>query len=330
MEDLFYRKHGYWASGSAVAEEIADDLLEATKDLYESGAAFRLRVVDRFDEARRMAASANVEIIRPRTGQLLLGDVPAISVGAGGQALGIPGGVQFGDATTVFLPLSPTRLATLSSADRWSTMAQVNKQNITVGSGRIVSTVSVDGGLVRGEGGPIRPQLVVPLGIQMNPMPEEATLAVCSVTAWLSTDMTAMPHQMICPPTSRSLIPGLYAHSFPSGPTDHTVELRFFLSQVEVEDIEQRRHAVNDGLFQMYLGLEVVVAGVEIFNSFGPGQAPKPTPWPVQYGLFSRMLPFWTTQVSPVWVQIEQSRWVREVLPGFAGVEVWVSSPEPP
>jgi hypothetical protein len=95
------------------------------------------------------------------------------------------------------------------------------------------------------------------------------------------------------------------------------VELRFFLTQAEVEDVEERRHAVKDGLFQMYLGLEVVVAGVEIFNSYGPGQAPKPTPWPVQYGLFSRMLPFWTTQVSPVWVQIEQSRWVRDVLPGL-------------
>lgn len=123
MEELFRRKHGYWAGGSAVAEEMADDLLETTRNLYESGAAFRLRVVDVFDEARRMAASANLEIIRPRhTGQFLLGDVPAISIGAGGHALGIPGGVTFGDATTVFLPLSPTRLAALSSADRFEAM----------------------------------------------------------------------------------------------------------------------------------------------------------------------------------------------------------------
>jgi len=120
MAELFRQKHGYWASGTAVAEEIADGLLAATQALYDSGAAFRLRVVDVFDEARRMAASANLEIIRPRRGgQFLLGDVPAISIGAGGHALGIPGGVPFGAATTVFLPLSPTRLVALSSADRF-------------------------------------------------------------------------------------------------------------------------------------------------------------------------------------------------------------------
>ncbi len=121
MEELFYLKHGYVASGSAVAEEIADDLLSTATDLYRSGSYFRLRVVDIFEETRRMAASARLEIIRPRQGQsrFLLGDVPAISVGAGGHALGIPGGVPFGDATTVFLPLSPTRLAALSKVDRF-------------------------------------------------------------------------------------------------------------------------------------------------------------------------------------------------------------------
>jgi hypothetical protein len=35
------------------------------------------------------------------------------------QALGIAGGVPFGDATTVILPLCPTRLAALSPADKF-------------------------------------------------------------------------------------------------------------------------------------------------------------------------------------------------------------------
>jgi hypothetical protein len=133
MEELFYLKHGFVASGSAVAEEIVDDLLSAAAALYQSGAYFRLRVVDVFEEARRMVASARLEIIRPRRGRFnfLLGDVPAISVGTGGQALGIPGGVPFGDATTVFLPLSPTRLAALSSVDRFEAVgaAAVRRAN---------------------------------------------------------------------------------------------------------------------------------------------------------------------------------------------------------
>lgn len=134
MEALFYRKHGFVATGPTVAEEIADDLLRTVKQLYENGSYFRLRVVDLFEEARRMAASARLEIIRPRGSQsrFLLGDVPAISFDAGGNALGIPGGVPFGAATTVFLPLSPTRLAALSRTDRFEAVTatavrQVNR-----------------------------------------------------------------------------------------------------------------------------------------------------------------------------------------------------------
>ena len=121
MEELFYQKHGYYAGGSTVAEEIADDLLSTATALNQSGAYFRLRVVDLFEEARRMAAASSLEIIwsRGRQFQFLLGDVPAITIGAGGAALGIPGGVPFGDATTVFLPLSPWRLAALRRTDNF-------------------------------------------------------------------------------------------------------------------------------------------------------------------------------------------------------------------
>jgi hypothetical protein len=125
MDALFYRKHGFVATGPSVAEEIADDLLRAATALYQSGSYFRLRVVDVFEETRRMAASARLEILRPRRrpSRFLLGDVPAISVGPGGHALGIPGGVPFADAATVVLPLSPMRLAALSREDTFEAVA---------------------------------------------------------------------------------------------------------------------------------------------------------------------------------------------------------------
>lgn len=119
IEHLFYLKHGFYASGTAVADEIAGDLLKDATTLHESGAAFRLRVIDIFEATRRMAASAKLEIIRPRRGQFLLGDEPAISYPRDQQAFGASERVPFGDAVTVILPLSPTRLAALSSADRF-------------------------------------------------------------------------------------------------------------------------------------------------------------------------------------------------------------------
>jgi hypothetical protein len=142
-------------------------------------------------------------------------------------------------------------------------------------------------------------------------------LAVTAISARLSTDVNAAQQHMICQPISKSLVPGFYARSLPHGPNDHTVELRFFLSQAEVEDVERRRQAVQGNVFSLYLGLEAEVAGLQTFNEVVHGQTPEPTPWPIHYGLFSRVLPFWTTQISPLSVQIDQSRWVSDVLPGL-------------
>ncbi|HUC23186.1 MAG TPA: DUF4238 domain-containing protein [Streptosporangiaceae bacterium] len=116
MEELFYQKHGYWAGGSTVAGEIADDLLSGATALTQSGAYFRLRVVDIFEEASRMASAARLEILWSRRSRFhfLFGDVPAVT---------IPDGAPFGHATTVFLPLSPTRLAALSRTDRFGAVA---------------------------------------------------------------------------------------------------------------------------------------------------------------------------------------------------------------
>jgi hypothetical protein len=196
-------------------------------------------------------------------------------------------------------------------------VAQINKQSILLGGGRIVGTVSVDGGAVRAEGGPIRPQLVVPVIIEMNPQPDEAMLAVVWLFARLGFDQHASPHQIVCQPISHQLMTGFHTHSLPHGSTDHTEYLRFFLTPAEVEDVERRRQGSSTEVFQLFLGLDPLIAAMKSYNSYGPGETPEQTPWNIQFGLFSQVLPFWTSQVSPVWINIEQSTWVRNVLPGL-------------
>jgi hypothetical protein len=93
--------------------------------------------------------------------------------------------------------------------------------------------------------------------------------------------------------------------------------LRFYLTPAEVEDVEQRRHAANADVFQLYLGLDAIVAGMKSFNQVRPGQPSEQMPWDIQFGMFAQVLPFWTSRVDPVWVQIEQSTWVKNVLPGL-------------
>jgi hypothetical protein len=195
-------------------------------------------------------------------------------------------------------------------------MAQVSKQSIVLG-GHFVGAVSIDGGAIRGDGGPIRPQLVVPLTIEMSPQPDEAMLALVWLSARLAFDQHASPHKLACQPTSFALMDGFHAHSLPHGTTEHTASLRFFLSQAEVEDLERHRHSTSTEIVELYLGLDPLIAAMKSFNQVGPGQASEPTPWNIQFGMFSQVLPFWTSRIDPVRIQIEQSTWVRDVLPGL-------------
>lgn len=116
VEALYYMKHRlYPPHGDRARHEIADDLLAQTRQLADSGALFRLRVVDLFEKACEMAGWMGVRILRPRRGEFLIGDVPVIPLDEISGAFGLShGGVAFGDATMVVLPLGPRRLAALT------------------------------------------------------------------------------------------------------------------------------------------------------------------------------------------------------------------------
>jgi hypothetical protein len=151
-------------------------------------------------------------------------------------------------------------------------MAQVSKQHITVGGNRIVGQVSVDGGALRGEGGPSKPQLVVPLTVQMNNTPAGAMLALCWLRARLATDQHSSPQGAIAQPTTELLLDNLPARSFPEGQGEHVVHLRFYLHQRDIDNLERIRHQAPSDLFPLYLHLEAVVAGVRTYNSVDGSQ----------------------------------------------------------
>jgi hypothetical protein len=196
-------------------------------------------------------------------------------------------------------------------------MAQINKQNITLGGNRIVGNVWVDGGAVRGEGGPAKPQLVLPLTIQMSNTPIDAMLALCWLRARLATDQNASAHLTIAPPTTELLLHEFPARSLPNGSGEHVVPLRFALTHAEVEEIERMRHAAPGDILTLYLGLDAVVAGLKTYNQQPPRPGTDEMPWDMHYGMLSQVLPFWRTNIAPTLVAIERSTWVRDVLPGL-------------
>lgn len=47
-------------------------------------------------------------------------------------------------------------------------MAQINDVGISLGGERIVAAISINGGEIRGEGGALRPQIVIPVKFKLN------------------------------------------------------------------------------------------------------------------------------------------------------------------
>jgi len=138
--------------------------------------------------------------------------------------------------------------------------------------GQSIGRISVDGSAVRGEDGPINPQLVVPLGVQLDNQPDEAMLAIGRLRALLGTDQSIQPAAAICPPVCEDLIganPAFRVTSRPRGQVTNPVELRFFLTPAQVEELERRRHASRGDVFNLWL--EPTVIGLKNFNRHQPG-----------------------------------------------------------
>ncbi len=58
--------------------------------------------------------------------------------------------------------------------------------------------------------GPVPPQLIVPVAIQMNPQPDDAMLVVVGLFARPATDQNASPHLAIHHPISQQLVDGFH------------------------------------------------------------------------------------------------------------------------
>ena len=187
--------------------------------------------------------------------------------------------------------------------------------------GQSMGQISVDGTKVRGEGGPINPQLVIPLEIQLDNQPDDAMLAIGRVRALLGTDQNVQPATAICPPVCEDLVgtnPAFRVTSRPSGQVTSTVELRFFLTPPQVEELERRRHASGGDVFNLWLQLEPTVIGLKNFNRHQPGTALAPRIWDTKYGEYAELVVFWAANQPPALrVDVETSTWVRSVLPGL-------------
>lgn len=194
-------------------------------------------------------------------------------------------------------------------------MANVFEQSVTVGTGQAVGAISVNGGEVKGEGGPTHPQLLIPLVIQMSPQPDESALALIGLRARLTYAQNGSLYRPVCATLYESLLSNFPAHSHPDYSPKHTVQLRFVLTQAEVAELEAVRHDARDSVFSLSLDLEPTVAALTTHNGRSADGTRQASNFGSSFGLYATVQPFWTCTVSQLTVQIEPSTWVREVLP---------------
>jgi hypothetical protein len=194
-------------------------------------------------------------------------------------------------------------------------MAQIQEQSIMLAN-RGVGKVSINGGGIRGEGGALHPQLVVPMKFDLGNFPAEAMLAVYRVKATLAAEQHPYPGNALCRPTAEDLIDNFPVHSLPQGDISRSVDLRFWLSSAEVENIETIRHKSPTSTFILHVAVEAGIAWVKTYNQMGQTAQPD-SPWEMNFGMFSQLYPFWTCRIATIQVEIDQSHWIDNVLPGL-------------
>lgn len=184
-----------------------------------------------------------------------------------------------------------------------------------------IGSISVDTTRISGEGGPINAQLVIPLDIQLCDQPDDAMLAVGSIRALLGTSDNVQANNAICPPAYEDLIaatPPFRVRSLQTGQVPGTVELRFFLTPAQVEELERRRQTNSSDSFALYLRLEPTIIGLHNFNELRSEQPLEPRVWDIKYGPYAEIAWFSSTKRSEnLRVDIETSTWVNKVLPGL-------------
>jgi hypothetical protein len=79
----FYKEKGLYPAGGEALGIFAEELMELSLTLADSGALWRERVESLYLQARAMTEAAGLEILTPRGGEFLIGDVPALTVRAG-------------------------------------------------------------------------------------------------------------------------------------------------------------------------------------------------------------------------------------------------------
>jgi hypothetical protein len=189
---------------------------------------------------------------------------------------------------------------------------------VVLGGGPAIGKVRIDESSIRAEGGPNLPQLVIPIKFELDPQSAGKHFVVTQLKASLFTDHQTFPTSLACPPVTHGMTGGFIAWTMTNGTTSsNSLELRFFPSAQNIEEMELRRRRTANELFFLYLKLEPVVASASHLNQVQPGQELPRSEYDIRFGMHSEVVPFWTSTIQTLWIRIERTTWTERVLPGL-------------
>lgn len=117
--DAFRRRYGIEAAEPEVDRHGAEELVSRVEGHFREGVLFRIRVEDIYLQFRAHFAGFGLEVVWPADpdDEFLMGDVPALTVHFGRDAVGVAQGVPFGDANAIFMALGPRLAVSLGPMD---------------------------------------------------------------------------------------------------------------------------------------------------------------------------------------------------------------------
>lgn len=193
------------------------------------------------------------------------------------------------------------------------------KQYILVNSNKTVGTITIEEARIRGEGGPFRPQLVLPVTVAMSVRPVKSELALTDLRASLRPSVDSFPQDTLGQIVTTGLFEGPIGWSRSDLENEHQMELHLPLSGIDIADIERRRHQDQNGRVHLGLFLQPVVEGIRNFNQqqFGTENLDK-GPWDEPaFGMYFQRFTFWTSKIQAIQLTVEMSQWVTSILPAL-------------
>jgi hypothetical protein len=123
LANVFLSRYGLYPGGQECLGLVLDDALRPSLALKDADAFFRESLERLFNLGTSHLDVRGLEVSRPGLGEFVIGDAPAVAVGADGR-IGLLQGVGIDSAATIALPLGPALIVSTGGADTFKILSQ--------------------------------------------------------------------------------------------------------------------------------------------------------------------------------------------------------------